>query len=37
MENKLVSLDNDIPPHLDRDGCVYCDSVLVKEENDDEL
>lgn len=37
LENKLVSLDNDIPPHLDRDGCVYWDSVLVKEENDDEL
>ena len=27
----------DPPPHLDRDGCVYWDSVLVKKENEDEL
>ena len=23
------------PPHLDRDGCVYWDSVLVKENEDE--
>ena len=35
LEDLLIADDNDIPPHLDKDGCVYWDSVLVKEENDD--
>lgn len=32
LEDKIEKINsNDIPPNLDRDGCVYWDNVLVKE------
>lgn len=32
LENKMSVLEKEAPPHLDKDGCVYWDQLIKKED-----
>lgn len=32
LENKMEAAETEAPPHLDRDGCVYWDRLITKED-----
>lgn len=32
LENKMEAAETEAPPHLDKDGCVYWDRLIKKED-----